>query len=259
MNKTGMRFTDKVAIITGAGSGIGYTIAERLAQEGAAVVINDIDATLAQSAAQRIGMSASCMAKPGDMASLPDVQALVDDTLARFGKVDLLVANAGVTHFGDFFDVTPEDFQQVVDLNLRGTFFLVQAVARHWRDRGQSGRMVLMSSIIGLRSYPNLAVYSMTKAALNALSRSLVLDLAPHGITLNTLIPGATLTERTQHEGKDYERTWSDLNPNGRVGTTDDMAQATLFLLSDAARHITGQTLTVDGGWTAVGRNPQDA
>lgn len=252
-----MRFTDKVAIVTGAGTGIGYTIAERLAQEGAAVVINDIDEMLARSAAQRVG--ASCIAQPGDMASLTDIQALVDDTLAQFGKIDLLVANAGITHFGDFFDTTPENFQRVVDLNLRGTFFLVQAVARHQRDRGEGGRMVLMSSIIGLRSYPNLAVYSMTKAALNALSRSLVLDLAPHGITLNTLIPGATLTERTQHEGEDYERTWSDLNPNGRVGTTKDMANATLFLLSDEARHITGQTLVVDGGWTAVGRNPRDA
>ena len=250
-----MRFTNKVAIVTGAGSGIGYTIAEQLAQEGATVVINDVDKSLAQSAAQRIGATAM----PGDMSSLTDIQALVDDTLSQHGRIDLLVANAGVTHFGDFFDVTPEEFQQVVDLNLRGTFFLVQAVARHLRDQQRSGSMVLMSSIIGLRSYPNLAVYSMTKAALNALSRSLVLDLVPHGITLNTLIPGATLTERTQHEGENYERTWSALNPNGRVGNTRDMANATLFLLSDEARHITGQTLTVDGGWTAVGRNPQDA
>ena len=259
MTNTTMRFVDQAAIVTGAGSGIGYTIAQRLAQEGAKVALNDIDKDLAHSAAQRINASSPCVAYPGNMASLADIQALVDDTLSQFGQIDLLVANAGITQFGDFFEVTSEDFQRVVDLNLRGTFFLVQAVARHWRDRGQSGRIVLMSSIIGLRSYPNLAVYSMTKAALNALSRSLVLDLAPHGIALNTLIPGATLTERTQHEGEDYERTWSDLNPNRRVGTTDDMANAVLFLLSHDAHHITGQTLTVDGGWTAVGRNPHDA
>lgn len=254
-----MKFADKVAIVTGAGSGIGYTIAERLAHAGARTVINDLDETLAQAAVQRINAPTRSIAKPGDMSSLTDIRALVDDTLAQCGQIDLLVANAGITHFGDFFAVTPEEFQRVVDLNLRGSFFLVQAVARHMRDRGQGGKIVLMSSIIGLRSYPNLAVYSMTKAALNALSRSLVLDLAPHHINLNTLIPGATLTERTQHEGENYERTWSDLNPNGRVGSTEDMANAALFLLSDEARHITGQTLVVDGGWTAVGRNPQDA
>lgn len=250
-----MPFTDKVAIVTGAGQGIGYTIAEQLVEQGATVMLNDIDGSLARSAVQRIS-SPRCVAHPGNMAALEDTQALVDQSLRQFGKIDLLVANAGITHYANFFDFTPEDFQRVVDLNLRGTFFLVQAVARHLRDRGQGGRMVLMSSIIGLRSFPNSAVYSMTKAALNAMSNSLVLDLAPHGITLNTLIPGAILTERTQHEGENYERTWSELNPNGRVGTPADMANAALFLLSDASRHITGQTLVVDGGWTAVGRNP---
>ena len=251
-----MRFTDKVAIVTGAGSGIGYAIAERLAREAATVVINDLDATLAQSAAERVPPPVTCVAQPGDMASLADIQALVDRTLTQFGQIDVLVANAGITYYTDFFKVTPDEFQRVVDLNLRGTFFLVQAVARHMRDRGQGGRIILMSSVVGLRSFPQATVYSMTKAALNAMASSLVLDLAPHGITLNALIPGAILTERTRHEGENYEQTWSHLNPNGRVGTPADMANAALFLLSDESGHITGQTLVVDGGWTAVGRNP---
>lgn len=250
-----MRFTNQVAIVTGAGSGIGYAIAEQLAQEEASVVLNDLDASLAQSAAQRISPT-HCHAHPGDMASLADLEELVDRTLQQFGRIDLLVANAGLTHFADFFATTPEDFQRVIDLNLRGTFFLVQAVARRMKESGRGGQIVLISSIVSLRACPSMAVYAMSKAALNAMATNLVLDLAPLNIRLNTVAVGATLTERTRHEGEDYEQTWDALTPRGRVGQPNDIAQTVLFLLSEESGHIVGQTIVVDGGWTAVGRFP---
>jgi len=126
------------------------------------------------------------------------------------------------------------------------------------KDQGDGGRVVLMSSITGIKSYPSLAAYSMTKAALRMLARSLVLVLGPHRITINAIAPGATLTERTAMEEPDYAGAWGKLLPTGNVGKPEDMAQTCLFLLSGEAAHINGQTLVVDGGWTVVGRYPGD-
>ena len=168
----------------------------------------------------------------------------------------MVVANAGLTQFGDFFDFQEEDFRKVLDLNLKGAFFLTQAAARQMRNTEDGGRILLMSSVVADVACPNLAVYSMTKAALRAMARSLVLDLSPYGITINAIAPGATLTERTALEEEDYDGVWSKLNPMGRTARPDDSAQTALFLLSPAARHITGQTLIVDGGWTSVGLTP---
>jgi 3-oxoacyl-[acyl-carrier protein] reductase len=141
---------------------------------------------------------------------------------------------------------------------MEGSFFLAQGAARIMKDHGRGGRVLLMSSVTGIRCFPDLSAYSMTKAALQMMARNLVLALAPHKITINAVAPGATLTERTREEEPDYAGTWSTLTPMGRVGTPEDVANTCLFLLSDKASHITGQILVVDGGWTAVGRSPDD-
>ena len=125
------------------------------------------------------------------------------------------------------------------------------------RARGGGGKILLMSSNVGVQPYPGLALYSMTKAALNMLASTLALELAPHRIAVNALAPGATITERTLQDDPDYERAWQPLIPNGRVARPDDIAKTALFLLSDEADHITGHTLVVDGGWTDVGRYPK--
>lgn len=251
---------DKVAIITGAGTGIGYAIASLLLESGALVVINDIDKAVAKKAALTLSeeTSGSCLSFPGDAGDVTFVDALIKFTVERYGRIDFVIPNAGITLFGDFFDITPDDFQQVVNLNLQGAFFLVQKTSAIMKEQGTGGRIVLMSSITGIKSYPSLSVYSMTKAALRMLARSLVLVLGPHQITINAIAPGATLTERTALEEPDYAGAWGKLLPAGSVGKPIDMANTCLFLLSNEAAHINGQTLVVDGGWTVVGRYPGD-
>ena len=254
-------FTNQTAIITGAGIGIGFAMAQALANRGAKVLLNDFDETLAHKAAESIRQAGGhCEACPGDAADVAFIQHMVDTAVSRFGSVDMAVANAGITIFGDIFTTTPEAFQKIVDLNLRGSFFLAQAAAQQMRkqpttSQGRRGSVLFMSSVVGHLGHPGLPVYSMTKAGLEMLARQLVIDFSPLGITVNAIAPGATLTERTLDD-PDYIPIWSRITPMGRPATVEDITNAALFLLSPASRHITGQSLVVDGGWTSVGVPP---
>ncbi len=251
---------NQVAIVTGAGEGIGYAIVKLLLEAGASVVLNDLkeDVALKAVAALEKSHTGKCIAYAGDAGQIPVINGMVDLAIQHFGKIDFVIPNAGITLFRDFFEFTPEDFQKVLQLNLQGAFFLIQRAASEMRARGEGGRVVLMSSITGIKSYPSLAAYSMTKAALQMLAKSLVLVLSPHRITINAIAPGATLTERTAKEEPDYAGAWARLLPAGTVGKPEDIAHACLFLLSDKAAQMTGQTLVVDGGWTVIGRYPGD-
>lgn len=254
----GLKFANKVAVITGAGKGIGFELARQLVHEGANVVLNDIDGKLAKESAIKLVLEGpgKCMAMPGDASDHPFIQKLVTRTIEEFGQLDIAVANAGTTLFADFFELKLQDFQKVVNLNLQGSFFLAQQAAIQMRMQGKGGRILLMSSTIGLRAYPHLAVYSMTKSALHMMAKSLVLDLAPFDITINALAPGATITERTLLEDPDYQNSWSEVIPDGKTAMPIDIAKAALFFLSLDASHITGQTLVIDGGWTAISPYP---
>jgi NAD(P)-dependent dehydrogenase (short-subunit alcohol dehydrogenase family) len=192
---------------------------------------------------------------PGDSSDTGFIQAMVGEAVSRFGRLDIAIANAGITLFGDFFTYSPETFSRVMQVNLGGTFFLAQAAANVMKAQPNGGALLFTSSVTGHQAHKNLAAYSMSKAAVEMLAKNLVIELSQYKINVNTLAPGATLTERTLDD-PDYTAVWSKLTPMGRPATVSDIAQAALFLVSDNAKHITGQSLIVDGGWTCISPNP---
>lgn len=249
-------FAGRVAIVTGAGQGIGFEIAGKLAAAGASVVLNDLNGDLAREAASKISAEGGiCTADSGDASDLEYIRSLVGLAVKAYGRLDYLVANAGITLFGDFLTYKAEDLEKVLRLNLFGSFMLAQQAAGQMVKQGGGGRILFMSSVTGHQAHRGLAAYGMTKAALEMLAKSLVIELSPYRITVNAVAPGATLTERTL-EDPDYVPVWSGLTPMGRPAGTGDIAAAVLFFLSPGAEHVTGQYLVVDGGWTAISPNP---
>jgi glucose 1-dehydrogenase len=252
-----MTHKDKVAIVTGAGQGIGLEICRQLAAQGAKVLLNDIDQRLADTAQQNIEKTGGvCISCPGDASDLTTIKRLISTAKMNFGRVDIVVANAGITLFGNFFEYTPEAFYKVMQVNLGGTFFLAQAAALEMMTQNSGGSMLLMSSVTGHQAHKDLAAYAMSKAAIEMLARNLVIELSRFKINVNSIAPGATLTERTVSNEPAYETVWSQLTPMGRPANVADIASAALFLVSDAAKQITGQTLVIDGGWSSISPNP---
>jgi len=249
-------FDGKVAIVTGAARGIGFEVSRRLAGMGAAVILNDIDAAQAEKAAELIRAEKGvALPVTGDSSQIETIEKMVAMATGRLGSLDIVVANAGITLFGDFLSYPLADFEEVMKVNLTGSFFLAQAAARRMKEQGSGGSLLFMSSVTGHQAHKNLAAYGLTKAALEMLARNLVIELSPYKINVNSVAPGATLTERTMDDAA-YEKIWSALTPMGRPANTGDIADAVLFLVSDKAKHITGQNLVIDGGWTAISPSP---
>jgi glucose 1-dehydrogenase len=245
----------QVAIVTGAGQGIGLEICKQFVQEGASVLLNDLDKDLTHKAVALINQEKKCYGLAGDASDVEFIHQMVSTAVKQFGKLTIAVANAGITLFGDFLSYAPEDFNRVLKLNLHGSFFLSQAAARQMNAQGSSGSILLMSSVTGHQAHPNLAAYAMSKAAIEMLAKNLVIELSPLGITINAVAPGATLTERTTIDAA-YNNIWSSITPMGRPAYPADIANAAVFLVSEKARHITGQTLIIDGGWASVSPPP---
>lgn len=248
-------FANQVAIITGAGQGIGFEIARQLVLQGASVLLNDVDETRANQAAKKIDTGERCRVMAGDAADMDFIHQMVNEAVSRFGKLTIAIANAGITLYGDFFTYKPATLDEVMRVNLRGSFFLTQVAALQMKKQKEGGSILLMSSVTGHQAHKDLAAYGMTKAALEMLAKTLVIELSPLNISINAIAPGATKTERTAEDSQ-YEKTWSRITPAGRPASVEDIANAALFMVSPASRHVTGQTLIIDGGWTSVSPSP---
>lgn len=255
------RFENKNVLVTGAGSGIGFGICRHFASEGAIVALNDKNEVLAKEAATKINNEIGeqrVFPYACDIANVEEVRKMVKEFASTHKGLHVLVANAGITNYGAFLTYTPEAFDTLTSVNMRGSYFSAQAAALAMIEYKIPGRIILMSSVTGVQAHINLSAYGMTKAALRLMARGLALELGPYGITVNAIGAGATITERTLTDDPNYEKNWNSVAPNGRTGYVEDVANTALFLASTEARHITGDTIMVDGGWTIYSPVPQN-
>jgi 3-oxoacyl-[acyl-carrier protein] reductase len=243
--------TGKTAVITGATRGIGRRIAEVFAAGGASLVLTGRDASAGQQAVSAVEEAGGkALFTVADMRDQASVQAAVAAAAERFGGVDILVQNAGVYPEMPIEQMTAADWDLVHGTNLRGTFFAVQACIPVMRSRG-GGRIVLISSITGVRTgFPGLSHYGATKAGMNGFMRSAALELAPHGITINAIEPGSVRTEGLADLGAAAIAAMEECIPLRRLGEPSEIGAVALFLASDLASYITGQSIVVDGGQT---------
>lgn len=249
-------FDKQVVIVTGAGQGIGFEICRQLALRGAIVILNDLENELAEAAVKNIRLEGGkCKAAPGDAGDVQFIRRLVEQTVLEYGSLDIAISNAGITLFSDFFDYSPDSFYKVLQVNMGGTFFLAQSAAKQMKKQKEGGSLLFTSSVVAHQAHKNLAAYAMTKAGIEMLAKNLVIELSQFNININTIAPGATLTERTI-EDAGYEKIWSQITPSGRPCTVKDIADTALFLVSKKAKQITGQTVIIDGGWTAISPSP---
>ncbi len=247
-----MKLEGKVALVTGSGQGIGQAIAIRLAQDGADVIVDD--RVIGQSAQETVDAIAKLGRRvhlfAGDLANPADDRRLVAEGVAAMGRIDILVNNAGVERRADFWDVTEADFDFVLGINLRGTFFITQDFVRHLLDAKRPGRIINISSVHEELPFPHFSTYCASKGALKMLCRDLAVELGPHNITVNNIAPGAIETPINAKLLNDPALLSALVTqiPLGRLGKAADVGGLAAFLASDDAAYITGSTFFVDGG-----------
>ena len=245
-----MKLKDRIAIVTGASKGIGLACAERFAADGATVIMSDVDDGAGEAAAKAIGATyMHC-----DVSKASEVNALVEAVVKRFGAIDILMNNAGIAMAGDFLSITEADLDKVLGINLKGSFLMLQACARHMVKQAEAGRkpgaIINMSSVNDTLAIPTIVSYCMSKGGVSQLTRATSIYLAPYGIRVNAIGPGSIRTDMYKGVVADpaaVKRVMSR-TPMGRPGEPSEVASIAAFLASDDASYVTGETIYADGG-----------
>ena len=249
------RLKDKVAVVTGAARGIGFACAKLFADEGAKVVLCDVLDDVGRDSARKIAQSgAEAIYVHCDVGNAADVRGLVDSTVKQFGRLDVCVANAGVSRVKNFLDVTLEDWNEVIRVNLTGCFLVGQASARQMVNQGKGGAIINMSSCNAVMAIPTIAPYVASKGGINQLTRAMAIALADKGIRVNAIGPGSIATDMVREIAKDnaVRRAQMMRTPLGRYGEPEEVARVALFLATEDSSYITGQTIYPDGGRLAL-------
>jgi NAD(P)-dependent dehydrogenase (short-subunit alcohol dehydrogenase family) len=245
-----MRLKDKVAIVTGAARGIGRATAERLIEEGAKILICDIDEAQLTRTAAELGGKDRVIAQLVDVVNKRHVEQLVEKAVEHFGRLDIMVNNAGIAPVVDFLDVTEEMLSRVLDVNLKGAFYGTQAAGRQMIKQGGGGVIINMSSINSGLANPNVAPYAISKGGMNQVTSTAAVAFAPHGIRVVGVGPGTIMTDMVAGAFMNSAGNHAILSrtPLGRYGQASEIAAVVAFLASDDASYITGETVYVDGG-----------
>ncbi len=243
-----MRLKNKVAIITGAGQGVGRRIATRLAEEGCLVVVSDINEENAKTVADQINQTETkAIAIKCDVSKKDEVDHLINSAIEKFGKLDILVNNAGIYPFKNFSEMTEEEWDKVIDVNLKSLFLTSKAAASVMQDNSKIVNISSIASVVGFRG---LSHYCASKSGMNGFIRSIALELAPRKINVNGIAPGAINTPGASGGDEETNKQTIAMIPLGRKGEPVDIANAAVFMASNESNYITGQILVVDGGWT---------
>lgn len=244
-----MKMTDKIALVTGGSRGIGRSIVLKMASEGAKVAINyigdDIEAKEVLEEVRSLGSDGMIVA--GDVSKLEDVEAMVKDVVKTLGTIDVLVNNAGITRDGLVLRMKEEDFDAVIDINLKGTFLMSKVVGKHMLKK-RTGKIVNITSVVGIMGNAGQANYSASKAGVIGLTKSLAKEYASRGVTVNAVAPGFIATKMTDKLSDEVKDSYEKAIPLGKMGSAADVAKVVTFLATDDSDYVTGQVINVCGG-----------